>query len=475
MMKKKDFAIVPFNSTLIQDKYLISNILGGWDLLDKEEFRILNPFNLKKDTPLFRRLFERGIVVDEKNIETLINDYRKLNTNLFSDTSLHIAVITTRCNLDCRYCQTSQLKKDDMDYDVATRVLKYLFDVKTPCVTLEFQGGEPLLNWKILVYLVEGARNINTTTGKDLKISLVSNLTLLDEKKIGFLTGFDVEICASLDGPKYVHDKNRIFKKGNGSYEMVIKNIKRLKSKFNKKVNLLPTITKYSLKYYREIIDEYVRWGQEEISLRPVNKLGIACNNWLNLGYSAEEFNEFYKKSMDCILELNKQGVFIRERIARVILEKILNRDDPAYVELMNPCGTGRKTIVYMPDGSCYPCDEARMVGEEMFKLGNILNEDYEDLMKKENLLHLLQASTLELCDYSSAFSPWLGTCPVVNYALQKNIVSKIWCSPIHKIYNYQFRYIFEKIIEGQKNLEIFKSWVGRRENEKKEWEEKIQ
>lgn len=468
-MKKKDFAILPFNSTVIRDKYLVTNLLGRWDFLGLEEFRAFNSFNISKESTLFKRLYAKGLLADEKNLETLVKDFSKLNTNLFGDTSLHIAVVTTRCNLMCRYCQTKSSIMEDMSVNVATRVLKHLFDVKTPNVTLEFQGGEPLLNWKALSYLIDGARKINANTGKNLKITLVSNLTIIDDKMMKFLKDFDVEICASLDGPKEIHDRNRVFKNGSGSYDAVTKNIKKIRNNSGKRINLLPTITKESLKSYRKIIDEYVKWEQEEISLRPVNRLGFACGNWVDLGYTVEEYCEFYKNALDYIIGLNKKGIFIKERLARLILEKILNRNDPAYVELMSPCGAGRNTVVYMPDGSCYPCDEARMVGEEMFKLGNILYENHEDLMKKENLLDLLQMSIVKLWDYNSVFSPWMGTCPVINYALQKNMVPKIWSSPVHKIYNFQFRYIFEKILTSQENLEIFKSWVKRREDEEKD------
>ena len=467
-MKKNGFAVIPFNSTIIKDRYLVSNMLGNWDFLAKDEFKVLQSSNLTKKTPFFNRLRDKGLVIDGNNLKTVVDDYRSLNLNLFNDTSLHIAVVTTHCNLNCTYCQTNALKQEDMSHEVAGRVLKYIFDVQTPAVTLEFQGGEPLLNWDVLAFLIEHAKKFNVN--KNLRIALVTNLTLLDDKKMKFLTDHGVEICTSLDGPKKIHDKNRIFAKGKGSYDIVVKNIKRLNDKFGKKVNLLPTITKHSLKYFKEIIDEYVKWGETDISLRPVNKMGIACANWSNLGYSPEEFNVFYKKSMDYILELNKKGVFIRERMARVILDKLFNKQDPGYVDLMSPCGAGRTTIAYMPNGDCYPCDEARMVAEDMLKLGNILNENYQDLMKKENLFHLLEASLVDLWDYNSAFLPWMGTCPVVNYALQRNIVPQIKCSPAHKVYNHQFRYIFEKISENNRDYKILRGWVKKGErHEKKE------
>ncbi|MFA5271066.1 MAG: hypothetical protein WC412_01845 [Candidatus Omnitrophota bacterium] len=223
---------------------------------------------------------------------------------------------------------------------------------------------------------------------------------------------------------------------------------------------MLPTITKGSLKYFKEIIDEYVRMGQSDIPLRPVNKLGNACINWKDLGYTADEFMNFYKKSMDYILKLNRDGIFIRERMASVILQKILCGRDAGYVEMMNPCGAGRAQIVYMPRGECFPCDEARMLGTEEFLLGNILKQNYEELMKSENLLYLLEMSVTNLWDGNSAFFPWTGTCPVLNYSLEKNFVPKIQCSFMHKIYNFQFNYIFEKILESKKNLEIFEYWT---------------
>lgn len=463
-MKKNDYAVIPFNSKPVKDKILVSSQLGHWALLTGKEFRELGTFRLDTDSALFRKLYENGLVVDAVNISKVLDDFRKMNVNLFRDTSLHIAVITTRCNLECRYCQ-AKAKEEDMGYDVATQILKYIFGVTNPSVTLEFQGGEPLLNWKILAFLVRHVNKINKD--KDLKIALVSNLTLLDKKKMKFLAKHGVELCGSLDGPKKIHDANRRFKSGKGTYDIVIKKIKAYEREFGRRISLLPTITRNSLPHYKQIIDEYVRLGQRVISLRPMNMMGSACFNWDKLGYSAEEFLKFYRNSLDYIMHLNKKGVLIKERTASFILEKIINHNDPGFVEMMNPCGAGRASIVYMPDGSCYPCDEARMVNDDMFKLGNILNENYEDLMKKDKLLQLQQSSLVNLWDYTSVFAPWLGTCPVVNYATQKNVVSKIHCSLMHKVYKGQFTYIFEKFIEDQDYKRIFYTWIGGKSEEK--------
>ena len=68
----------------------------------------------------------------------------------------------------------------------------------------------------------------------------------------------------------------------------------------------------------------------------------------------------------------------------------------------------------------------------------------------------------MQLWNYNDAFSPWLGTCPVLNYTQDKNLIPKITNTPLHKIYKFQIRYLFTKMLESRKNEEIFWQWVGK-------------
>jgi len=295
---------------------------------------------------------------------------------------------------------------------------------------------------------------------------MVTNGVLLDESKINFLIDNNVEICISLDGPKKIHNCNRVYNNGKGSYMEVIQAINRTRNVYNKRkihnrpMNLLPTINKNSLSYAEEIIDEYVKRGAEQIALRPINNIGAAKDVWGKIGYSAEEFNNFWSEAMDYILALNLRGVNIKERIATVMLKKILNKENPGYVDLMNPCGAGRSVLTYMPNGDIYPCDEARMSESDMFKLGNVLKNEYEEIMKSPGLFSLCQSSLLDIWNYNCAYLPWMGTCPVINYLSQGNIVPKITQSELYKIHHFQFSYIFKKMLEDNKNRIIFERWV---------------
>lgn len=461
-------SLLPFNTEKINDKYLVSNQMGCWDALSSEEFRRLNSLKVLQGGPLFDRLLERGLIVDEDNIRRVIDDYRQLNANLFTDTSLHIAVLTKKCNLRCSYCHSEGgASSDDMTIETASRVLQYLFDVRNNKVTLEFQGGEALLNWPVVQFLTENARKINTL-GKDLHIVIVTNMMLLDDEKMKFFADHDVSVCSSLDGPQDIHDKNRVNLAGKGSYAQVVEKIERYKTKFGRPVHLMPTITRHSLAHPERIIDEYLRLGQGEIPLRQVNKIGYACGCWEQVGYTAQEFNDFYDRAMAYIMKLNTSGTYISEKMARIILTKVWLKKDPGFVNMMNPCGFGRNVMTYGTDGGCYPTDEARMLGDDIFRLGNINKENYDDMLNKENLLFLLSAGYSDLWNYRSVYSPWLGVDPVINYAQENNIILK-GDSRNEMIIKHQFKTVFSYLLGGHKYSEVFQRWTQGVPDEKTE------
>ena len=70
------------------------------------------------------------------------------------------------------------------------------------------------------------------------------------------------------------------------------------------------------------------------LHLRPLNPSGFARDTWHTIGYTAEEYVDFYRKTLDYIIELNRQGVEISERTASIFLIKILSSEDPGFVDI---------------------------------------------------------------------------------------------------------------------------------------------
>jgi len=205
--------------------------------LSEEEFREVNQHKLEKDSELFGRLKNSGMVIDKGNASKVIKDYRSLNQFLLQGPSLHIIVPTLRCNQECIYCHAKPLdeKNLDMDKKTAIKAMNFVFQTESPAVTIEFQGGEPLLAWDTVSFIVKEARSLNEKyEKKDLRITVVTNLTLMDEEKLDFLIKNRVSICASLDGPEKVHDANRKYLGGGPTYKDVIKRIEEIKGKYEK-------------------------------------------------------------------------------------------------------------------------------------------------------------------------------------------------------------------------------------------------
>ena len=446
---------------MIKGKYFVSTRFGSWIFLSREEF--LKLARMEIDDSLLEKLEKDGIIMTEGNAKSIISGFVSLNRNLYLPPSLHIMVLSSTCNYNCIYCHAhKESGEKNMSKETAIKILDYIFKRGNKALSIELQGGEPLINWETAKFVISQARELNKIEGKDLRISLVSNLSLLDGKKVDFLVKNKVGVCTSLDGPKEIHDKNRKSLAGNSTNEITVEKIKELKEKYGKRnerlVTALPTITRHSLGHAKEIIDEYVRLGMKSVHIRNLLYLGAAKKDWKEIAYSPDEFIEFWKECMEYILELNEKGVGIEERTAKMICSKILKKQDPLYTEMMSPCGAGRAQLLYTEDGGILTCDDARDLDGDIFKIGSV-DMPYEEVLGSEKNMNIWQSSLLDLYDPSSPYIAFAGVCPVQSLSHQKNVIPKIKQNFGYTILEKQIDWVLEKISEGKR--ETFIKWFS--------------
>jgi His-Xaa-Ser system radical SAM maturase HxsB len=376
---------------------------------------------------------------------------------LSQGTSLHIMVVTLRCNQKCVYCHASSrpmsAKGMDMSMETATKAVDFIFQSPSPKLSIEFQGGEPLANFETVKHIVGYAKK--KASGRELLMTIVTNLSLMDKEKLRFLINNDVGICTSIDGPKFLHDKNR----PNG-YDPAVKWIRIIQDEYrtrgirNRRINALPTITRESLRYPIEIVDEYRRLGFRGIHLRFINKLGFGTRG--DIDYPAEEYIEFWKKAMDHILDMNRKGTYFEERLSTVILTKIF-KTEPNYLDLRSPCGAAIGQLTYGHDGKVYSCDEGRMLGDELFMLGR-LEDGYRKIIESGCPIVSASINDSQYCELC-VYKPYCGICPVCNYAEQGSLVAVVPSTRHCRIYMACFDYIFEKL-QSKETREILLSWI---------------
>lgn len=458
-----------FNFKQWKDKMLLTNEQGRYILLGKRDF--VNLVNKRYDLlseETLQKLKDRFFIYDideDVFIEKVANAYRDNKQYLFSATSLHIFVLTNACNMCCVYCQaqdSAQEKKGKMQEITAKAAVDIALQSPNEYLTFEFQGGEPLLNFETIKYIVEYSEQ--NKNHKQIQYSLVTNTLLLDEEMIQFFKKYDVSISTSLDGCKEVHNSNRPKIDGDGTYDYVSKNIKWLQSN-DIQVGAIETTTKISLKNAEKIIETYHNLGLTHLFIRPLTPLGYAKEHWSEIGYEPEEFLEFYKQCILILLEHNRNGIRMSEGHARIFLKKILTGYSENYMELRSPCGAGIGQMAYYYDGNIYTCDEGRMVaemGDQMFRLGNVNHSTYDDLMENRVCKVTCQASVLEslpgCCD--CVYHPYCGVCPVISYASDNSIYARESNVYRCKIYKGILDILFEILLEEPDAEDILKTWI---------------
>jgi uncharacterized protein len=287
----------------------------------------------------------------------------------------------------------------------------------------------------------------------------------MDDAKFNFLFANQVNFCTSLDGPADLHDKNRVFA-GGSSHAGTVRWFKKIYQKTLRKmfrIEALLTVTRFSLPRHKDIVDEYVGLGARGVYLRSLSPLGLAREVWDKIGYSAEEFLDFYRKAFDYILEINKKKTFF-EQTARIFLTKIMTDTDPNFLDIRSPCGAGIGQIAYNFDGGVYACDEGRMfsrMGDEMFRIGSVSAGSYQETVGHPVIKAISIASCLDNQAECSrcAYKPYCGVCPVHCYAEQGDIMGRMPSNTRCRIQKGIMDYLFEKL-DDEKNERIFRKWI---------------
>lgn len=456
-----------FNFKMFEDKVLLTNDFGSHLFVTPSEFVQIVKKDIDLDSDLGKRLLEKQMVFDDTNLVysgTRKHDIRRMKGHVNVATSLHIFVVTTACNMGCVYCQANNGKTCPslfMSKEIAEKAVDIALQSPAQCLNFEFQGGEPLLNFDIIKHIV--AYTEEHKGSHEISYNIVTNLTLLTDEILDFIVEHNFGISTSIDGPEFVHNTNRPFKDGGGTYEKVQESVKKIQNR-GIRVGAIQTTTRYSLKYPREIVRAYRNLGFESIFIRPLTPLGKATMNWEDIGYSPEEFLEFYKEVMEELIQINKDGRFMKEDHSSILLSRI-EGNFVNYMELRSPCGASIGQLAYYADGDIFTCDEGRMLhemGNHTFRLGNVFSDSYSEIINNGVCRTVCASSILEsiptCCD--CVYQPYCGTCPVVNYAKSNDLIEKEPRGYRCKIYAGMLDYLFKQMKDGHKEtIDILRSW----------------
>ncbi len=458
---------------LPRGRILLTSQSGEFAILDKTVFDDFVNKRLEVTSSDYLDLKSKGFLThgpDETTLHVASSQWRTKKAFLEGGPKLHIFVPTLRCNQSCGYCQASRAgchaSGVDMTEETASQAIDIMLKAPSPNVVMEFQGGEPLLAFDRFRWMVETTRERACQQNKAVDFVICTNLTLLMDDHIEFFKQHQIAISTSLDGSADVHNRNRPLV-GSDTYSSVVTNIKRCQEALgDEAVSALMTTTVHSLPKAKEIVDEYVRMGLWSIFIRELNPYGFAAKSSKALGYTTEEFVSFYAEALDYIICLNREGAFIAEGYARILLRKILTPFGVGFVDLQSPTGEGFGVALYNHDGSVYASDEGRMLGEmgdRSFRLGSV-SDGYEKLFFGETMQCIAAAGVAEALPGCSdcVYVPYCGADPIRHYRTQNDLIGNRATSSFCRKQRAIFGLLFDLLsTANEETMNVLLGWIN--------------
>src|SRR5208283_3261507 len=224
-----EYRLLPFRFIRLNaDKEILVNEVGEFVISSIGTAQRLIRRELNSDSELYSTLRAKQFLTDDSSsslLDILATKYRTKHNFIEGFTKLHIFVVTLRCDHSCHYCQVSRQTMDkskyDMSFETAEKSVELMMKSPARHVTLELQGGEPLLAFDVIRHIVPLAKKRAQQLGKGLDIVVTTNLANATDEMLLYLRDEDIKVSTSLDGPAFIHNTNRP-RPGNNSYELTI-------------------------------------------------------------------------------------------------------------------------------------------------------------------------------------------------------------------------------------------------------------
>ena len=292
-------------------------------------------------------------------------DFKKRQT-VVKALCLHIA---HDCNLACKYCFAEEGeyhgRRALMSFEVGKKALDFLIANSGSRKNLEvdFFGGEPLMNWQVVKDLVKYGREQEKLHNKKFRFTLTTNGVLLNDEVMEFCNKEMGNVVLSVDGRKEVHDYMRPFRKGAGSYDLIMPKFKKFAESRNQdKYYVRGTFTHHNLDFSEDVL-HLADLGFKQISVEPV---------------VAADTEEYAIREEDIPQILEQYDILAKEMIKREKEGKGFNffhfmidlTGGPCVYKRLSGCGSGTEYLAVTPWGDFYPCHQ--FVGEEQYLMGNV-------------------------------------------------------------------------------------------------------
>ncbi len=294
---------------------------------------------------------------------------------------LHVA---HDCNLRCKYCFASTGDFHGgrmlMPFEVGRRALDFLIrhSGRRKHLEVDLFGGEPLLNLAVCRQLVAYGRELEQAHGKQINFTMTTNCVALDDEAIAFINREMHNVVVSLDGRQAIHDKLRPTVNGKGSYELILRNAKRLiEARGDQEYYVRGTFTRENLDFLEDV-KALVAEGFTQLSIEPVvlpdeSPYSLLPEHLARIGAEYDALASYYLAARK-----NPETWFHFFHFA------FDPENGPCLRKRINGCGAGTEYVAVTPDGELYPCHQ--FVGMSGWKIGHVDSDALDEDIRRRFL-----------------------------------------------------------------------------------------
>ncbi|BAR99939.1 putative arylsulfatase regulatory protein [Blastochloris viridis] len=347
---------------------------------------------------------------------------------------------TDKCNLRCGYCYVPHRGHHlRMTRDVLKASMSMLSAMLGWRRQLHFiwHGGEPLA--MPLSFFEEAvALQRELFPGWFIDNCVQTNGTLLTPEHVAFFADRGFSVSLSIDGPADLHDKNRTFANGRGSYRRVLEAVSLLRER-NQAVGavvvMTPDIAANIERVYRTMRELRINFR-----INPV--IQIAGDRSASPRYAVTP--DDYAQAMIALFDLwFEDDVPLHVDPFNLIVGNMIS-DTVWGCDYHGGCL--RDVICVDPDGGVYPCGQ--LAGRPEFRLGNVLKDDAPAIFAAPMYARLLDRRHLGIaaCEGCHHRRICNGGCPVAAYMRGDMLGRDYFCEGRHRLFDHIRRRIEEDV-----------------------------
>lgn len=308
-------------------------------------------------------------------------------------TNLYLATVQD-CNLICTYCSAGHGRFGQsikyMDKETAKRSLDILFPgiQRIQDVVVVFVGGEPLLNFDIVRFILDYGKILARKFDKKIHFFMNTNGTLLSEKIAQVLVDNDVDVTVSIDGTKTIHDTYRRFKDGRGSYDLAIQGLNNYIHTVRKNDPYYSVTVQVCLPFGKGLFEAYQNLKKTGASRLVINPAWPSAFIHHGLELPLCNIDEYLQEYNMIIKDYLKQVNGIHDS-PNCCMSATIHSLSQLKERKPRPlgCGAGYGSFSISAVGDVYPC--SLFLENTDFKIGNVYSTILEDKRREvQNRIH---------------------------------------------------------------------------------------